>query len=55
MLALISINLLYIFETPDLNPYRKLQIKIGAVVIKFAAQKILGATLTVFHKLAFLI
>ena len=44
MLALICVKFIYIFETPDLSPYRKLQIKIGAVIIKFAAQKILGAT-----------
>ena len=44
MLVLICVILIYIFEVPDLNLYRKLQIKIGAVIIKFAAQKILGAT-----------
>ena len=44
MLALICVILVDIFETPDLNPYKKLQIKIGAIIIKFAAQKILGAT-----------
>ena len=44
MLALICVIFIYIFETPDLNRYRKLQIKIGAIIIKFAVQKIFGAT-----------
>ena len=41
MLALICVILIYIFETPDINPYRKLQSKIGAIIIKFAVQKFL--------------
>ena len=44
MLALICFIVKQIYETPDLNLYRKLQIKIGAIIIKFTAQKILGAT-----------
>ena len=44
MLTLISVILIQIYETPDLNLYRKLQIKIGTIIIKFAAQEILGAT-----------
>ena len=44
MLALFCVILIYNFETPDLSPYRKLQIKIGTIIIKFAAQEILRAT-----------
>ena len=41
MLALICVILIEIYETPDLTVYRKLQIKIGAIISKFAAQKVL--------------
>ena len=48
MLALICVILIYIFETPDISPYGKLQSKIGAIIIKFAVQKIFGATKSYF-------